>query len=163
MQFFAFWLPWQPDYWLEFNLLNNSGRASPKEHPCQVSSRLAQWFRRRRCLKKLWMTDVARQTTDIGRSQKLTMSTSCSGELKTHNLFYRCLKRLCFFSCVFFFLGNFVVFFRVFFYLCFFFRSRLNLRLMKWAECFTKGEIALPITSNCSFSQCFQKPCSGKG
>ena len=30
-----------------FNLLNNFGRASPKKHPCQVSSRFAQWFRRR--------------------------------------------------------------------------------------------------------------------
>ena len=45
---------WQPELWLEFNLLNNFGRASPKEYPCQVSSRLAQWFMRRRCLKKLW-------------------------------------------------------------------------------------------------------------
>ena len=61
--------------WLEFNLLNNFGRASPKENPCQVSSRLAQLFRRRRCLNKC--------TTDIGRSQKLTMSTLCSGELKS--------------------------------------------------------------------------------
>ena len=55
--FFSFWLPWQPELWLEFNLLNNFGRASPKEHPCQVSSRLAQWFRRR-CLKKLWTPDA---------------------------------------------------------------------------------------------------------
>ena len=56
MLFFSFWLPWQPELWLEFNLLNNFGRASPKQHPCKVSSRLAQWFRRRRCLKKLWTT-----------------------------------------------------------------------------------------------------------
>ena len=63
--------------------MNNFGRALPKEHPCQVSSRLAQWFRRRRCLKKLWTTDDARRTPeDIGRLQKLTMSTLCSGELK---------------------------------------------------------------------------------
>ena len=54
--FFSFWLPWQPELWVEFNLLNTFCRASPKEHPCQVSSRLAQWFRRRRCLKKLWTT-----------------------------------------------------------------------------------------------------------
>ena len=56
MLFFPFWLPWQPELWVEFNLLNNFGKASPTEHPCQVSSRLAQWFRRRRCLKKLWTT-----------------------------------------------------------------------------------------------------------
>ena len=60
--FFSFWLPWQPELRLEFNLLNNFGRTSPKEHPCQVSSRLAQWFRRRRCLKKLWTTDDMRRT-----------------------------------------------------------------------------------------------------
>ena len=61
----SFWLPWQPDLWLEFNLFSNFGRASHKEHPCQVSSSLAPWFRRR-CLKKLWTTDDARWTTDIG-------------------------------------------------------------------------------------------------
>ena len=38
---------------MEFNLLNNFGRTSPKKHPCKVSSRLAQWFRRRRCLKEI--------------------------------------------------------------------------------------------------------------
>ena len=66
MLFFSFWLPWQPELWLEFNLLNNFGRVSPKEHPCQVSSWLAQWFRRRRCLKKLWTTHDGRRTTDAG-------------------------------------------------------------------------------------------------
>ena len=30
-------------------------------------------------------TDEARQTPDIGRSQKLTMSTLCSGELKNYS------------------------------------------------------------------------------
>ena len=59
---FSFWLLWQPDLWVEFNLLNSFGRASPKEHPCQVSSRLAEWFRRRKCLKKLRTTDDARRT-----------------------------------------------------------------------------------------------------
>ena len=34
--FFSFWLPWQPELWVEFDLLNNFGRASPKEHTCQV-------------------------------------------------------------------------------------------------------------------------------
>ena len=29
-----------------------------------------------------WTTDDARRTPDIGRSQKLTMSTLCSGQLK---------------------------------------------------------------------------------
>ena len=61
--------------------LEQLSRASPKEHPCQVSSRLAQWFRRR-CLKKLWTTDDTRRMPDIGQLQKLTMSTLCSGELE---------------------------------------------------------------------------------
>ena len=32
--------------------------------------------------------DDARRTTDIGRSQKLTLSTSCSGELKKEGEIY---------------------------------------------------------------------------
>ena len=35
-------LPWQPELYVELNSLNNFGRASPKEHSCQVSWRLAQ-------------------------------------------------------------------------------------------------------------------------
>ena len=46
--FFAFLLPWQPELWMEFNSFHNFARPSPKEHPCQVSSRLAHRFRRRR-------------------------------------------------------------------------------------------------------------------
>ena len=71
----------------KLNSLNNFCRASPKEHPCQVSSRLAQWFRRRRCLKKLLMDD-RRRTLDIGQSQWLTLSTLCSGELKSRKCWY---------------------------------------------------------------------------
>ena len=74
------WLPWQPELWVEFNLLNNFGRASPKEHPCQVSSKLALWFRSRRCLKKLWTTHDGRRTLDDGRR------TFGSGELKSSTI-----------------------------------------------------------------------------
>ena len=59
--FFFLWLPWQPELWMELNSLYTFCRALPKEHPCQVSSRLAQWCRRRRCLKKL-LTDAGRRT-----------------------------------------------------------------------------------------------------
>ena len=52
--------------WKELNFLNNFCTASPKEHLCQVSSRLAQWFRRSRCFKKL-LTDDGRQTPDAGQ------------------------------------------------------------------------------------------------
>jgi hypothetical protein len=30
-----FWLPWQPEFFMEFNSLNNLGRASCKKHPCK--------------------------------------------------------------------------------------------------------------------------------
>ena len=62
MQFFCFWLPWQPELSMELNSLNNFCSASPKEHPCQLSSRLAQWFRR--CLKKLLMDAGHRKLGD---------------------------------------------------------------------------------------------------
>jgi hypothetical protein len=44
-------LPWQPEFLREFNTLNNFGRASCKGQPCKVSTNLAEWFRRRSCLK----------------------------------------------------------------------------------------------------------------
>ena len=61
--FFPFSLQWQPELWMELNSLNNFCRASPKEHPYQVSSRLAQWFRRR-CLKKL-LTDKGNHNSSL--------------------------------------------------------------------------------------------------
>jgi hypothetical protein len=30
-------MPWQPEFFKEFNSFNNFGRASCKEHACQVS------------------------------------------------------------------------------------------------------------------------------
>ena len=55
-------MPWQPELGMELHSLNNFPRASPKEHPCQISSRLAQWFKRR-CLKKLLMDGGHRAIT----------------------------------------------------------------------------------------------------
>ena len=46
-------LPWQPEFFMESNYVNNFWRGPPKEHSCQVWSKLAQRFGRRRCLKKL--------------------------------------------------------------------------------------------------------------
>jgi hypothetical protein len=79
-----FQLPWQPEYFMEFNSLNNFGRVSCKEHPCKVSTNLAMWFSRRSCLKKL-LTD-GQWMTDNGPSQKLNLKTLSSGELKIHML-----------------------------------------------------------------------------
>jgi hypothetical protein len=31
---FFFWLPWQPEFCMECNSLNNFVKASHKEHPC---------------------------------------------------------------------------------------------------------------------------------
>ena len=49
-------LPWQPEFLMESNSVNNFLRGPPKEHSCQVWSQLAQRFGRRRCLKKLLTT-----------------------------------------------------------------------------------------------------------
>ena len=54
-------LPWQPEFLMESNSMNNFWRGPPKKHSCQVWSKLAQWFGRR-CLKKLLTTH--RRTTD---------------------------------------------------------------------------------------------------
>ena len=69
--FSAILLPWQPEFLLELNSFNNSCRASPKEHSCQVLSRLAFWFWRRRFLKKMltdgWTDGRTDGRTDAGR------------------------------------------------------------------------------------------------
>ena len=49
-------LPWQPVFLMESNSVYNFWRGPPKEHSCQVWSKLAQRFGRRRCLKKLLTT-----------------------------------------------------------------------------------------------------------
>jgi len=37
---YIYWFPWQPEFVIEFNSLNNLGRVSFKEHPCKV---LTDW------------------------------------------------------------------------------------------------------------------------
>ena len=56
-------LPWQPEFLMESNSVNNFWRGLPKEHSCQVWSKLAQRFGRRRCLKKLLRTHDGYLTT----------------------------------------------------------------------------------------------------
>ena len=48
-------LPWQPEFLMESNSANNFWRGPPKEHSCQVWSKLANQFGKR-CLKKLLTT-----------------------------------------------------------------------------------------------------------
>ena len=55
-------LPWQPEFLMESNSVNNFWRGPPKEHSWQVWSKLAQRFGRRRCLKKLLTMHDARRT-----------------------------------------------------------------------------------------------------
>ena len=55
-------------------------REPPKEHSCQVWSKLAQRFGRR-CLKE-WLTMHDEQQTH-GPPKSSPLSTMCSGELKT--------------------------------------------------------------------------------
>ena len=56
-------LPWQPEFLMGSNSVNNFWRGPPKEHSCQIWSKLAQGFGRRRCLKKLLTTDDGHLTT----------------------------------------------------------------------------------------------------
>ena len=55
-------LPWQPEFLMESNSVNTFWRGPPKEHSCQVWSKLAQRFGRR-CLKKLLTTHDGHITT----------------------------------------------------------------------------------------------------
>ena len=56
-------MPWQPEFLMESNSVNNFWRGPPKEHCCQVWSKLALQFGRRRCLKKLLTTYDGHITT----------------------------------------------------------------------------------------------------
>ena len=56
-------LPWEPEFLMESNSVNNVHRGPPKEHSCQFWSKLAQRFGRRRCSKKLFMTHYGHKTT----------------------------------------------------------------------------------------------------
>ena len=56
-------LPWQPELLMESNSVNKFWRGPPKEHSCQVWSKLAQRFVGRRCLKKLLRTHDGHLTT----------------------------------------------------------------------------------------------------
>jgi len=79
-----FLTPWST-YATNWSDLNNFGRGLPRDHSCEVWSKSNKWFQRRSCLKKL-LTHArthGRGMTDNGPSQKLTLSTLCSGELNT--------------------------------------------------------------------------------
>ena len=80
----TYFLTLWPTYATNWNGLNNFVREPPRDHSCEVWTKSNEWFQRRCCLKKLLThgrTD-RRWTTDNGPSQKLTLSTLCSGELK---------------------------------------------------------------------------------
>ena len=81
---FFFWLPWQPEFFKEFKSLKYSESASPMDHFCEVLLKSVGRFQRRflsNCSRTDRHTDGCQ--TDIDRSQYLTLSTLCSGELKT--------------------------------------------------------------------------------
>ena len=74
-----------PTYATNWNSLNNFGRKTPRDHSCEVWLKSNEWFQRRSRLNKKKLTHW--QTTDTGLSQNLTLSTLCSGELKTKQTF----------------------------------------------------------------------------
>ena len=45
---------WQPESCMDSKSLNNIESVPLKAHSCETWLNLAQWFRRRCCLKKLW-------------------------------------------------------------------------------------------------------------
>ena len=92
---FSIWPPWRQSWISEQNGFSYFWSTSHTDTSYRVSSQLAQGCRRSRLLKQIVdakrrmthdaqrMTHAARRTTDTDRSQQLTLSTSCSGELKT--------------------------------------------------------------------------------
>ena len=86
---FSLFAPLWPLCAMDRNHLNNFERGSPKEHSCEVSSNLSQWFRMRCRLKETFTDDGRRTTTDAdGRRQTpghdiSTMGTSCPVVLKS--------------------------------------------------------------------------------
>ena len=70
--FFPFGCHGMAELWVEFNLLNNLVELHPRNIPAKFHQ---DWPR------GLGgdVVDDTRQTPDMGRSQKLTMSTLCSG------------------------------------------------------------------------------------
>ena len=73
---FFFRLPWQPEFFMEWNSLNNFERPSCKEHFCQVSLNLVERFRRRSCLKKL-LTDGRTDARTHARTDDGRRTTRC--------------------------------------------------------------------------------------
>ena len=51
IEVFFFWLPWQPEFLMDSKSLNNFLSVLPKAQFCEIWLKLAQWFRRRCCLK----------------------------------------------------------------------------------------------------------------
>ena len=51
---------WQPEFLMESNSVIGFKRGPPKAHSCKVWSKLAEWFGRRRCLKKVLTTHETR-------------------------------------------------------------------------------------------------------
>ena len=82
-------LPWQPEFLMESNSVNKFQRGPPKEHSCQVWSKLAKRFGRRRCLKKLLKTHDGRELKSFRKTlwEKMKL-LKMSNFTHFHNVFY---------------------------------------------------------------------------
>ena len=84
----TYFLTLWPTYATNWNSFNNFDRGPPRDHSCEVWSKSNKRFQRRCCLKKLLTDGRTDARTDDGRrtlkDHKSSLSTSCSGELKTN-------------------------------------------------------------------------------
>ena len=78
---------------MDQNSLSNFGRGSPKEHFCEIIIKSDQQFWRKSCSKQ--KLTMHRRMTDKDQPQYLTLSTLCSGELKSKKNNNKKLKYQC--------------------------------------------------------------------
>ena len=96
-------LPWQPEFFMDFNSFSYFEKGPPKDHSCEVWWILAKWFKRRCYLSKKLTTHDTRRTTDDWRrttddgQRAITIAhlELCSGELKRAILPHKILFQTC--------------------------------------------------------------------
>ena len=71
----SFWLPMQPEFCIELITFERARNLGSK-HPCEVSSKLVKWVRRRCRLKQLFKNDGRKMSTkSLKRARTFTASS----------------------------------------------------------------------------------------